>query len=218
MEKKRKRRLSGRLVAYFLGLFIMTLGIAISVKSDLGVSPVSSLPYAFTLCWGVEMGLATFVMHCVLVLFQILLLRKKFRLKLLLQIPVGVVFGYFTTFCNGLMDYLPSTENIIVRFILLIVSVILVAIGISFYLPADIMPLAGEGFVQAFSDATRTPFPRAKIVSDVGMVALAIIICRLKLFSFGSVGIGTIVSALLTGIILAQLEKIYAKILRRNSS
>ena len=33
-----------RVPVYITGLFIMTLGIGISVKSDLGVSPVSSIP------------------------------------------------------------------------------------------------------------------------------------------------------------------------------
>ena len=41
---------------YFIGLFIMTIGIALSVKSNLGVSPVSSIPYTITCVWGIEMG------------------------------------------------------------------------------------------------------------------------------------------------------------------
>ena len=97
---EKTRSLPNRLICYFVGLFIMTAGIAISVKSNLGVSPVSSIPYTVTRCWGLEMGKATILFHCVLVLIQVLILRKKFQLKSLLQIPVGIVFGYFTTFCN----------------------------------------------------------------------------------------------------------------------
>ena len=52
-------RLKNRLVLYFGGFFVMTLGIAISVKSDLGVSPVSSIPYTITCVFGLEMGKAT---------------------------------------------------------------------------------------------------------------------------------------------------------------
>lgn len=89
-------RLGVRLLCYFGGFFIMTIGIALSVKSNLGVSPVSSIPYTMTCVWGIEMGKATILFHIVLVLLQILILRKKFEVKNLLQIPVGVVFGYFT--------------------------------------------------------------------------------------------------------------------------
>lgn len=105
---EKTRSFPNRLICYFVGLFIMTAGIAISVKSNLGVSPVSSIPYTVTRCWGLEMGKATILFHCVLVLIQVLILRKRFQLKSLLQIPVGIVFGYFTTFCNYLMTFAPT--------------------------------------------------------------------------------------------------------------
>lgn len=88
---------------YFIGLFVMTIGIALSVKSNLGVSPVSFIPYTMTCVWGIEMGKATILFHIVLVMIQILLLRRKFKPAQLLQILVGVVFGYFTTFCNYIL-------------------------------------------------------------------------------------------------------------------
>lgn len=61
--------------------FVMTLGVAISVKSNLGVSPVNSTPYIHHLRVGLEMGKATILFHVVLVLFQILLLRRAFQAK-----------------------------------------------------------------------------------------------------------------------------------------
>ena len=70
---------------YFIGLFIMTIGIALSVKSNLGVSPVSSIPYTMTCIWGIEMGKATIIFHIVLVFIQFLLLRKNFKLITLLH-------------------------------------------------------------------------------------------------------------------------------------
>ena len=103
-----------RLPMYLIGLFIMTIGIAISVKSNLGVSPVSSIPYTMTCIWGIEMGKATILFHIVLVLIQLIILRKNFKLISLLQIPVGVVFGYFTTFCNYLASFLPDTDNLVI--------------------------------------------------------------------------------------------------------
>ena len=63
---------------HFIGLFAMTIGIALSVKSNLGVLLVSSIPYTMTCVWGIEMGKATILFHIVLVLIQILLLRRNF--------------------------------------------------------------------------------------------------------------------------------------------
>ena len=83
-----------RFTIYFLGLFIMTIGIGMSVKSNLGVSPVSTIPYTITLIYGIEMGRATILFHIVLVLLQILILRKDFKIKNLLQVFVGVALFY----------------------------------------------------------------------------------------------------------------------------
>lgn len=203
-----KRTLLNRLICYFGGLFIMTIGIAFSVQSDLGVSPVSSIPYTLTCCWGIEMGKATILFHCVLVLLQILILRKSFKLKSLLQVPVGIVFGYFTTFCNYLVAFLPTTENMVIRICLALISTVLVAIGIFFYLPADIMPLAGEGIMQAVSDTAKIDFPKVKVSFDIIMVLISLVTCLIVLHSIGSVGIGTIIAALLVGVVLGQITKL----------
>lgn len=214
-QKNESRSLTNRIICYFAGLFIMTAGIAVSVKSNLGVSPVSSIPYTLTKCWGIEMGKATILFHCVLVLLQILILRKNFKLKSLLQIPVGIVFGYFTTFCNHLMTYTPTPQNIAVRIGMILISVVLVAIGIFFYLPANIMPLAGEGVMQAVSDVTKIAFPKVKVSFDITMVIISLITCLIFLHNFGSVGIGTIIAALLVGVVLGQIMKLWAVHLKR---
>lgn len=62
------KKLKIRLPVYFVGLFIMTIGVALSVKSNLGVSPVSTIPYTMTCVWGIEMGNATIIFHGILVL------------------------------------------------------------------------------------------------------------------------------------------------------
>ena len=73
-----------RLVVYLIGLFIMTLGISMSVKSNLGVSPVSSIPYTITCITGLEMGKAMILFHIVLVALQFVILRGAFQIKSLL--------------------------------------------------------------------------------------------------------------------------------------
>jgi uncharacterized membrane protein YczE len=196
-----------RLAMYFVGLFMMTIGIALSVKSNLGVSPVSSIPYTMTCIWGIEMGKATIIFHCVLVVLQLLLLRKKFRPKSFLQIAVGIVFGYFTTFCNWGVSFLPDPENIAVRVGMMLLSTLFVAVGIFFYMPPDIMPLAGEGAMQAVSDVSRIAFPKVKIGFDITMVLVSLTACLCFIGNLGSVGIGTVMAAVLVGTVLGFISK-----------
>lgn len=206
-----KRTLTNRLVCYFVGLFIMTIGIALSVKSDLGVSPVSSIPYTLTVCWDIEMGKATILFHCVLIVIQVLILRKNFKLKSLLQLPVGIVFGYFTTLCNSLVELMPSTDNYFIRICMILLSVVLVAIGIFMYLPADIMPLAGEGVMQAVADTIKIEFSKVKIAFDVTMVIISLVTCLIVLHTSGSVGVGTAISAILVGVVIGWIKKLWAR-------
>ena len=201
------KNLKIRLPMYFIGLFIMTVGIAFSVRSDLGVSPVSSPPYTLTVVWNVEMGIATFLFHVALVLLQILLLRRKYKPKNLLQLAVGVVFGLFTTFCNSLVMMIPMPDILPFRIIMLAVSIVIVAIGIFLYVPADIMPLAGEGTMLAISQVTGFKFSNVKIGFDVSVSVISLVICLITVHNPGSVGIGTVVSAVLTGATLGGSTK-----------
>lgn len=202
-----KKNLVKRLSAYFIGLFVMTMGIALSVKSNLGVSPVSSIPYTVTCVWGIEMGKATILFHCVLVLFQAVLLRKNFEIKNLLQVIVGIVFGYFTTFCNWGVSFLPTPENIVIRLCMMLLSTVFIAFGIFWYMPANIMPLAGEGAMQAVSDVSGIAFSKVKIGFDISMVTISLIVCLIFIKSIGSVGVGTIIAVVLVGTVLGYITK-----------
>ncbi len=206
-----KNNMKIRLIVYLIGLFIMTLGISMSVKSNLGVSPVSSIPYTITCITGLEMGKATILFHIVLVALQFLILRSAFQIKSLLQVVVGVIFGYFTTFSNYLFSFLPTTDNLFIRLIMMLGSTVLIAVGIFFYLPADIMPLAGEGVMKAVADVTHIPFNKVKIAFDVTMVAISLISCLIVLRTLGSVGIGTVIAALLVGAILGVVTKFFGE-------
>jgi uncharacterized membrane protein YczE/CBS domain-containing protein len=196
-----------RVIFYILGFLIMTMGIAISVKSGLGVSPVSSIPYTITCIWGIEMGRATILFHIALVIVQILLLRKAFQLKNLLQIPAGILFGMFTTFCNSLMTFLPTPENLAIRLLMMLISAVLIAFGIFLYVPADFIPLAGEGAMLAVSQVTKIKFSTVKLIFDISMVSISLIACLAVLHALGSVGIGTVIAAVLVGSILKVITK-----------
>ena len=205
------KNLKVRLPMYFIGLFVMTIGIALSVKSNLGVSPVSSIPYTITCVWGIEMGKATILFHIVLVLIQILLLRKKFKLVQLSQVLVGIVFGYFTTFCNYMVSFLPTPDNLVIRVLMVLASTVFVAFGIFLYLPANLIPLAGEGCMQAVSSVTNIEFSRVKICFDCTMVVVSAVTCLTILHSLGSVGAGTIIAAILVGVLVGIINRAFGR-------
>ncbi|MBQ2125988.1 MAG: hypothetical protein II196_09375 [Spirochaetales bacterium] len=205
------KNLQVRILMYILGLFILTIGISISVKSDLGVSPLSSLPYTMTCVWGIEMGKATIIFHCLLVLLQAMLLGRKFKPINLLQVLAGIIFGYFTTLCNYLISFIPSPNNIVDQIMMALISTVFVAVGTFFYLPTNIMPLAGEGIVDTIAAVTKIEFSNIKIMFDSFLVLVSVIICFIALHNLGSVGIGTLIAALLVGAEIGYLTKLFGK-------
>mgnify|MGYP006909025916 CR=1 FL=1 len=93
-----------RVFNYLLGLWFITLGIGFSIKSNLGATPVSSVPYTLNLIWGIEIGQATIIFHAILVLIELVLLRKDFKVKHFLQVFVGNIvriFHKFFSWING---------------------------------------------------------------------------------------------------------------------
>lgn len=206
------KNLKIRLPIYFAGLFIMTIGISLSVKSNLGVSPVSTIPYTMTCVWGIEMGNATIIFHCVLVLIQLIVLRKDFSPLILLQIPVGIVFGKCTTFCNYLVSFLPDIQNIPIRLMMIIASCFLVALGIFLYVPVNIIPLAGEGCMGAVSQVTGIEFSKIKVAFDCLMVFISVAVSLITIHEFASVGAGTIIAAILVGVILEFMVRKFGKV------
>ena len=133
------------------------------------------------------------------------------KIKNLQQVVVGVVFGYFTTFSNYLFSFLPTPDNLAVRLVMMLGSTVLIACGIFFYLPADIIPLAGEGAMKAISDTTNVLFSKVKIGFDVTMVAVSLTACLIVLKKFGSVGVGTVIAAVLVGAVLGVLNNLFGE-------
>ena len=198
-----------RIFNYVFGLFLITLGVGLSIKSNLGSTPVSSIPYTLNVIWGIEIGVATVIFHTMLVITELILLRRAFKPKHFLQVPVGILFGFFTTISVNLVNLLPDTSNIILIAIMVLVSTFLVALGLFFYVPTNIVPLSVEGITQAIAIVSNQPFTKVKVCFDVSVVVLSFVLC----FVFtgvigGSVSIGTIFSAIFVGITLKYINKV----------
>ncbi len=203
------KNLFKRLIMYFGGLFILALGVAVSVKSNFGVSPVSSIPYTVTCVWGFDMGIATVVYYTVLVILELLILRKDFKPIYFLQIFAGLIYGSFTTLTNNCMALIPIPDNMVFRIIELIVSIGLISTALFLYVPANIIQNPPEGAIQAIAKKTKNDFPKIKIFYDITAVLISLITCLIFTGKIESVGIGTIADALLVGTVLKFMTKLW---------
>ena len=198
-----------RVFNYIFGLYLITLGVAFSIKSGLGSAPVSSIPYAMNLIWAIEIGVATFIFHAILVVIELILLKRNFAKKHFLQVFVGVLFGAFTSFSVSLMNFIPPANHFLIALLMSLVSIFFIALGLFFYVPTNIIPLSVEGVTQAIAIVTNRPFHRIKIYFDVCVVLTALLLSYGFLGQLGSVGLGTILGALFIGTTVKYIHKIH---------
>ena len=127
-----------------ISLFISALGVAITKKGELGVSPISSVANALSMQFSfLTLGNWLIIWNCVLILGQILLMKRKFQLIQLLQIPLSLLFGYFTDFGMWLMS-LFEIDGYIIRIIFVIIGTLVLGFGISLSVIANVVMRSEE--------------------------------------------------------------------------
>ena len=202
-----------RICLFTVGLFIMSVGVAFSIVSMLGTTPISSISYSLTLITNINIGITTFLFNAALIFIQMIILRSRFRKKRLLQFINCVLFGYFTDLALYIVSFVPFDNIILYSVLFLIISIFLIAFGIFVYMPANIAPLPGEGCVEAVAIVTNWRFSTIKIAFDATMVVISLILCGLFYTNvFGAINIGTVISAFMVGFTLRQISNAYAKI------
>ncbi|WP_302296879.1 YczE/YyaS/YitT family protein [Mitsuokella multacida] len=188
-----------RYLLLILAVMIQSAGIALVVKSLLGTSPISSLPYVLSLISPFTFGQTTFAVNMVFVVFELLMLRRDFPAIFWLQIPVTILFGFCIDFFMQLFAILP--EAYALKLLLCLLGTSLVALGVAGQGIADVLMLAGEGAVYVFARKSGIDFGKVKVGNDISLVAIAAIVSVLTMGTIEGIREGTLISALLTGII-----------------
>lgn len=191
----------------------MSFGVAFSIVSTLGTTPISSIAYALALITNLSVGTTTFIFNAALILIQFIILRSRFHKKRLLQLINCVVFSYFIDVALNIVSLIPFDGSIPMMALYLVISILLIALGIFIYMPANIAPLPGEGCVEAIAIVTNWRFSTIKICFDATVVTTALIMCGLWYTDvFGAVYIGTLISAFMVGFTLRQINNLYVRI------
>ena len=204
-----KKEIAKRYGLFVISLFFSALGVAFTKHGELGVSPISSvanvLSYKFDF---LSIGNWLIVWNCILIIGQIIILRKNFKLIQLLQIPLSFLFGYFTDIGMLIVSPIPA-DNYFVKLSMVIIGIAILGFGISLAVTANVIMNSGEAFVKAIADVSGKKFGNVKIIFDVCNVILAVIL-SLIFFNMQLVGTreGTIISALLTGVAVKIFSKI----------
>lgn len=202
-------------VLLLVSLFVMTLGVAICVRSMLGSSVISTLPYVFETAGkrglgvpALTIGQYTYIMNAILVAGQILVLRRRFEPVQLFQLLVGFVFGSLIDI-NMLLTQWLQPATLATQSLAQIMGCTILGAGIALEVRCGSVTMPGEGFPVAISAVTGVPFHKIKICVDTGLVVMAVIFSYIF---FGAwqwyiVGIGTLFAMVYVGMVVRMASR-----------
>lgn len=199
------KELTERYITLVIGLFFMSIGIAMSIHANLGITPISCPPYVLSLGLSPTVGQFTIIMHVLMILAQLVLLGKNFPRLQYMQLAMAFVFGFFIDLSVWLTSSL-IPNSYAMRVIYIILGSAILAFGIVLEVGAKVMLIAGEGLMLAISKVFKKPFGKIKIVFDCSLILISLIF---SLFMFGEIkGVreGTIISALLVGFFVGRIQ------------
>ena len=201
-----KKEYFKRYLLFFVGLYILSFGIALSTKANLGVSPVSSIPYVLSLALPFSLGKITIAVQMIYILAEIAILKKDFHPLQFLQVVIVVIFGYFTDFSLLIVSGV-QPQHYIGQWILCIISMFIIAFGVNMEVCAGVMMLAVDGLMLTISQVFHIDFGKVKIVFDCSQVGIAVVLSFLCMHRLAGVREGTVAAAVFVGLIIKLYNK-----------
>lgn len=198
-----------RTLSFVFSLFVLGIGVALTIRANLGSSPITCPPYVLSMIPAspLTVGGWIFCMQFFFVLLQWLLLRKDFQKIQILQLGVCLLFGFFSDLGMWLTESLQWSDTLLgysARWVQLAVAGVILGIGVVWEVRSDILLIPGEGLPITISRVFRIDFGKVKIAFDVFLVAVAFICCYIVFgrWRWDLVGAGTLFSMFYVGIVV----------------
>ena len=201
---------------FLIGLFIASMGVALSAKAGLGTSPVASVPYSVslvnhTLTFGWWLNMWSVWQIAV----QIALLRKKCKpVEIIIQTVLAFVYGYLTDFSCKLISGLQA-NTYIMQFALMLLSCFVLGFGIWIQFKGGVAMLPGEAMNRAISEVTGKKYENIKIFFDMLYIVVAAVICFIFIGKLKGVREGSIIAAVLIGNIIKLYNRLFDRLTRK---
>lgn len=198
-----------RYAVFIIGLYFLTLGVVLIIRSSLGTSPISSFSYVLSLNTPLTLGLATFILNMLLIAGQFWFLRgigtRRDYMEIMMQIPFSLLFSAFLDINMYLFRGM-TPESYAGALAFLAVGCLIQAFGVVLEIKPNVVAMSGEGFVKYAARRFGKDFGRVKVMVDVGLVLLAVVTSLAMTHSIIGVREGTLVAALGVGLLVSFIN------------
>lgn len=195
-----------------ISLLIMTFGVALCVRSMLGSSVISTVPYVMTMAGAdgmapeLTIGDYTCLMNIALVLCQLIVLRHRFEPVQLFQLLIGFVFGLLLDFNMWATSAIPLAE-LWQQILAQVSGCTVLGFGIVLEVRCGSITMPGEGMPAALSKITGKAFAGMKIVVDITLVVISVVLGYVFFGRWCSevIGPGTLFAMIYVGVVVRFL-------------
>ncbi|MCQ2520495.1 MAG: DUF6198 family protein [Lachnospiraceae bacterium] len=203
-------------VSYLLGVILLAFATALMARADFGLSMVVAPAYivhvkiAEIASW-FTFGMAEYCLQAVLLVLLGIIL-KRFRALYFFSFVTAVFYGIVLDLSNILVGFIPG-DGIAVRIVFFVSGMVICAFSISLLFHTYIAPEAYELIVKEIAAKFNYNISKVKTIYDCTSCIISIIL-SFALFGFGKfvgINVGTIVCALLNGVIIGFFSKVLEK-------
>ncbi|HEY8890808.1 MAG TPA: hypothetical protein VIM70_11195 [Clostridium sp.] len=186
----KKLNLIKRLILFFIGMSIIQIGVALFLKTNIGSDPFTlftqGLAFSLKKTPGNANMIILFVLFCIILIVE----RKRIKIGTIICL-VGV--GPIIDLGVKAVSFFPiASLNIGIKLLLVIFGCVLIAIGFSILSASNLGVAPNDIIPFIVKDKTNLQYRWIRMALDISFVIMG--------FAFGGIfGIGTIISALLTG-------------------
>lgn len=188
-------RITKQLVIFIVGIFFIALGATFSIRANIGVSPVTALPYAWALISTFSVGVMTVVANLLYISLQAIILRKFHARNFAIQLLTSFLFGFFIDFTLWMTQIFPDAHSYWLIIFYFVCSLCILSFGIVLTITSKLPTMPYDSLTNVISQKWVIPFGKSKMICDSINVGIALIICLIALRTLGSIGIGTFIAA-----------------------
>lgn len=207
MEISKNKCWLWRVLFYSVGLVVLSIGITLNTKSNLGVSPIISIPFSIANILNLNFAAMTFIVYAVFVLIQFIIKGKNRDLKDILQIPFSLLFSVLINYFGEIFNF--NYTTIWQNLLLLFVAIIVTAIGASMTVNMKLVPNPADGLAQAIGDILKKGLGFGKNALDITCVVTTCIIGIVLTGKIFAIGIGTLIAMIGVGRVIAVFNFIF---------
>lgn len=216
LDPTQRYSLPTRWVLFLSGMFILSLGVAVTVHAGLGTTTISSPPAVLAAATSYSLGTWTVVVNVIIMIITALILGRNYKATMLWQLPISILFGVMCDVSLWLTRWV-DPQNYLVAWMLVILGTMAVALGIVMQLLGQIAFMPGEAVVQALNTKLTTlDFGACKQIVDWTLVGIAVIISLVTMGGLVGVREGTVFAAFCIGFFVRLWQKLYLKSISRD--